>query len=226
MLILAGVTINIAVNGGLFGQAKEAQEKTIQEQGKEDIIFALSEMQIDELGNVDLQKIHDRINEYTDKINIVYDIEENTLDIEHENGYIYTIDEKMQIIFVGKDTDQAKIEINLTSTEGTNLTNSTITATLTYDAKGIEKIAYLKGKKEISDFAGDNGNPLAETSLGSKIVTIPVTENGVYTVYAKGKNGAETVNCIQIANVAPNTAIKRSNYLAQLNPSVSYNRFN
>jgi Tfp pilus assembly protein PilE len=89
MLILAGVTIAITINGGLFGQAETAKEKMIEEQGREEIYITLGEMQSVERGNLTLQKVKSEIMNYTDRIVEVGEIDEGVtpseLEVEHIN---------------------------------------------------------------------------------------------------------------------------------------------
>jgi hypothetical protein len=100
MLILAGVTISIIMNGGLFDQAQKAREETIKEAGREDILIAISNLQIDHLGQLTLETIRDEIQvkDQTGKIIGVGEIEDDELDIDHINGYTYTVDGDFNII--------------------------------------------------------------------------------------------------------------------------------
>jgi hypothetical protein len=91
MLILAGITISIAMNGGLFQQANTARENTLIERYREKIELELAEKQIEKLGQLTLAKLVEE--EYRD-IN-----EDNCVEKE---GYVYEILPNLQVKHVGK----------------------------------------------------------------------------------------------------------------------------
>jgi beta-lactamase regulating signal transducer with metallopeptidase domain len=80
MIILAGMTISIAVNGRLFQQARQAAEQTEMEKYREELEFELAQKQIEALGQLTLQ----------DLIDAGYVNEQGEIEKE---GYIYKIDE-------------------------------------------------------------------------------------------------------------------------------------
>ena len=61
MLILVGVTVTVAINGGLFDKSKEATRKTLIEREKEELTSAIATAYNVETGKVDKTKLKDAL---------------------------------------------------------------------------------------------------------------------------------------------------------------------
>ena len=61
MLILVGVTVTVAINGGLFDKSKEATRKTLIEREKEELTSAITTAYNVETGKVDKTKLKDAL---------------------------------------------------------------------------------------------------------------------------------------------------------------------
>jgi hypothetical protein len=219
MLILAGVTISIAINGGLFQQASTAKEKMTQEQGREDIIIALSEMQISELGKLDIDKIIDEgndITKYSDAIIGAEKLDSKTLEIEHKNGNIYIItfdeDDNMKVEWLGSNNNpRANIELNISSAEGENIPQITLTVMATEQKTGIQYIKLVQ-TGEIQNCGGGTAEEKNFT----------ITENGKYEVEVQttaGRISRKSI-AITITTITSITAALESNNIIS-NPNVS-----
>ena len=61
MLILVGVTVTVAINGGLFEKAKDASKKTLIEREKEELTSAIAATYNVETGKVDKEKLKEAL---------------------------------------------------------------------------------------------------------------------------------------------------------------------
>lgn len=115
LLILVGISISALTGNGLFGRAKESNEKTQEAQIKEKINLAIQEITIEELGDNSLEKIKEKLPIKLD--GLMAEIEENKIFGEY-NEYEYIIDDGLNIS-VQKATG-IKIEYSLSTTDYTN----------------------------------------------------------------------------------------------------------
>jgi hypothetical protein len=146
MLILAAVTITVAINGGLFQQANTAREKTVQEAGREDIAIILAEMQIAKKGQLTLTQIEDEENgiiSYSNgKILHVNRIDDETLEVEHQNKYTYTITGINGRIAIAEDVNKTGgirpvFENHVTTTTGGTVAGGETQVAITVDITNI-----------------------------------------------------------------------------------------
>ena len=99
MLILVGVTINLAVNGGIFDKAREGVQRTKEEVINDELTASLY---VDNKGNIDVYTTYNnakdlfasenksiKVTEPADQTQIVEGIDEITIKI--ENAYTFTI---------------------------------------------------------------------------------------------------------------------------------------
>ena len=189
LLILAGITIASFTGSGLFGHAKDAAERTIKAQLKEEIQLAIQEIQIEELpkgNNVTLESLAD--GQLVAKlIEITADLGTNEITGEYKN-YDYTIDSNLKVEIGGKiggvkPTGTAEILTTGYIFEGDGTVEIKITASITEGT--ITKIEALNGATLTTD-----------TSATEK--TFTVTQNGTYIFKILGDSG-RSVNVV--ANV-------------------------
>ena len=84
MLILVGVTVTVAINGGLFEKSKEAAKGTEIEREKEELTSAITTAYNVETGNVDRTKLKDALSGWT---------------VDGEEGGPYTVKSPKQNIY-------------------------------------------------------------------------------------------------------------------------------
>ena len=199
LLILAGIGIaTLTGDNGLFARAKQAKEKTVEGQLREEIVMAIQDIQAEELpkGNkVTLETLVDGQLESKLK-DITAELEGNEINGEYKD-YEYTIDSNLNVTINGEVTgikikgsaevqsgyvfEGSTVEIKVTA----NITEGTITgieapegATIKTDTNTTEKV-YTVNKNgayvfKITSDAGKNKNITAkvENILAAPQITV------------------------------------------------------
>jgi hypothetical protein len=89
MLILAGITINIVMNGGLFKQAQDAKDKTVLTRIKDELGIELAEMMISEV-EVGKKYTNEEIKAMLENKGYMVEIEERTIKSRKRGLCIYS----------------------------------------------------------------------------------------------------------------------------------------
>ena len=161
LLILAGISISALTNQGLFGKAKDAEDRTIKAQLKEEIDLAIQEIQIEEIpkgNNVTLETLSN--GQLQSKLTgITATLENNEITGEYKS-YYYKIDSNLNVSIEGE-------------VKG-------IRVSYTLNPEG-----YTKENVKISIAASSANGKIADIKAPSELVknedeTYTVTKNGNY----------------------------------------------
>ena len=188
LLILAAISIQALTGSGLFGKAKDAEEKTTKAQLKEEIELAIQEIHMEEIpkgNNVTLETLANGklVEKLTD---ITATLGTNEITGEYKN-YDYTIDSNLKVKIgekVGgiKPTGKAEILTTGYMFEGDGTVEIKITASIS--------------EGTITGIEAPNGTTLkSNTSATEKTYT--VSKNGIYVFTILGDSGRKanvTVN--------------------------------
>ena len=188
LLILAAISIQALTGSGLFGKAKDAEEKTTKAQLKEEIELAIQEIHMEEIpkgNNVTLETLANGklVEKLTD---ITATLGTNEITGEYKN-YDYTIDSNLKVKIgekVGgiKPTGKAEILTTGYMFEGDGTVEIKITASIS--------------EGTITEIEAPNGTTLkSNTSATEKTYT--VSKNGIYVFTILGDSGRKanvTVN--------------------------------
>lgn len=187
MLILASVTINLIINGGLIEYARNAKDETIKEQEKEIISFALVEWRLSEnVSFVDFFKTKFGATN-------VAKIDENTITVTIEQtGNKYVVSKDGNVELYNENEEGGEYTITYHKNDGTNTTyeqTATVGEEITlgtntftrdwYRLEGWYANAECTGSKitSVSDDADVYANWKVE-----KTITFDNNYNGTYTV--------------------------------------------
>ena len=193
LLILAGITIATLSNTELFEKSKQAKEENIKAQLKEEISFAIQEIQIEEEpkeNNVTLETLAN--GQLTNKLkDITAELGTNEITGEYKN-YEYTIDSKLEV----------KIEEKVSETGITG--RAEIQTGYVFDGNTIDiKVTANITEGTISKIEAPSGATLKkEISTAEKIYT--VDKNGIYIfkiIGDKGKTKNLTVDVEKILEI-------------------------
>ena len=183
LLILAAISIQALTGSGLFGKAKDAEEKTTKAQLKEEIELAIQEIHMEEIpkgNNVTLETLANGklVEKLTD---ITATLGTNEITGEYKN-YDYTIDSNLKVKIgekVGgiKPTGKAEILTTGYMFEGDGTVEIKITASIS--------------EGTITGIEAPNGTTLkSNTSATEKTYT--VSQNGTYVFKISGNSGRNT----------------------------------
>ena len=193
LLILAGITIATLSNTELFEKSKQAKEENIKAQLKEEISFAIQEIQIEEEpkgNNVTLETLAN--GQLTNKLkDITVELGTNEITGEYKN-YEYIIDSKLEV----------KIEEKVSETGITGRTE--IQTGYVFEGNTIDiKVTANITEGTISKIEAPSGATLKkEISTAEKIYT--VDKNGIYIfkiIGDKGKTKNLTVDVEKILEI-------------------------
>ena len=178
LIILAGVTINFALNKyGILNTAKDAAEKTTKEALKEQIQFQILDLQTEEITlgeNLTHEKLAEKLQE---KLDITTEVDGNEITGEYQ-GYDYTIDERFNVI-IGEKQTGISIKYTLSNEDYTNQD-----ITLTVEAKS--SVGNIRSIQ-----APDN---ITKNSNG----TYTIKNNGTYEFTAEDDKGNRKTKHYQI----------------------------
>ena len=196
LLILAGISISALNNQGLFGKAKDAEDRTIKAQLKEEIDLAIQEIQIEEIpkgNNVTLETLSN--GQLQSKLTgITATLENNEITGEYKS-YYYKIDSNLNVSIEGE-------------VKG-------IRVSYTLNPEG-----YTKEDVKISITASSTNGKVADIKAPSELVK---NEDGTYTVT---KNGIYSFEIIDETNIAmkKNITINNIDKLSPEKCEVSINK--
>ena len=187
LIILAGISISALTGSGLFGRAKEAEEKTIKAQIKEEIEMAIQEIQIDELSkgnNITLDVINKELSNKLDGI-IITNSDSNGITGEYK-GYEYFIDS----------------DFGVTIREKTKGINFSYTLTPS---------GYTNGNIVLKIFASSSNGKITNIEVPESLTrnddgTYIITKNGEYEFKitdSAGETKEQTINIEKIDKVDP-----------------------
>ena len=207
LLILAGVTINLAVNNqGIFSKAKTAGRVYSEKEATEQAGLLMSEYQMEKSqdDSLTLQKF------LTDK-GANYEEDGDNLNL-FEDGYIVTVDKNGTIISAERDAGvQPQVTAKVYTSEGKEVTSNS-------DAQNNEYITIVvENKRDLSSIDSiqvfnESGTELTEKSSSpigntSAEVSYKIVENGKYTIKVKGtKDGTQRTKTVRvtISNILTN----------------------
>lgn len=207
LLILAGVTINLAVNDqGIFSKAKTAGRVYSEKEATEQAGLLMSEYQMEKAqdDSLTLQKF------LTDK-DVNYEEDGDNLNL-FVDGYIVTVDKNGTIISAERDAGvQPKVTAKVYTSEGKEVTSDSGAQKNEYITIVVENKSDLSSIDSIQVF-NESGTELTEKSSSpigntSAEVSYKIVENGKYTIKVKGtKDGTQRTKTasITISNIIPN----------------------
>ena len=207
LLILAGVTINMAIsNNGIFSKAKTAGRVYSEKEATEQAGLLMSEYQMEKAqdDSLTLQKF------LTDK-DVNYEEDGDNLNL-FVDGYIVTVDKNGTIISAERDAGvQPKVTAKVYTSEGKEVTSDSGAQKNEYITIVVENKSDLSSIDSIQVF-NESGTELTEKSSSpigntSAEVSYKIVENGKYTIKVKGtKDGTQRTKTasITISNIIPN----------------------
>ena len=207
LLILAGVTINMAIsNNGIFSKAKTAGRVYSEKEATEQAGLLMSEYQMEKAqdDSLTLQKF------LTDK-DVNYEEDGDNLNL-FVDGYIVIVDKNGTIISAERDAGvQPKVTAKVYTSEGKEVTSDSGAQKNEYITIVVENKSDLSSIDSIQVF-NESGTELTEKSSSpigntSAEVSYKIVENGKYTIKVKGtKDGTQRTKTasITISNIIPN----------------------
>jgi len=207
LLILAGVTINMAIsNNGIFSKAKTAGRVYSEKEATEQAGLLMSEYQMEKAqdDSLTLQKF------LTDK-DVNYEEDGDNLNL-FVDGYIVTVDKNGTIISAERDAGvQPKVTAKVYTSEGKEVTSDSGTQENEYITIVVENKSDLSSMDSIQVF-NESGTELTEKSSSpigntSAEVSYKIVENGKYTIKVKGtKDGVQRTKTtsVTISNIFKN----------------------
>ena len=207
LLILAGVTINLAVNNqGIFSKAKTAGRVYSEKEATEQAGLLMSEYQMEKAQNdsLTLQKF------LADK-DVNYEEDGDNLNL-FEDGYIVTVDKNGTIISAERDAGvQPKVIAKVYTSEGKEVTSNSDAQNNEYITIVVENKSDLSSIVSIQVF-NESGTELTEKSSSpigntSAVASYKIVQNGKYTIKVKGtKDGTQRTKTasVTISNIFPN----------------------
>ena len=207
LLILAGVTINMAIsNNGIFSKAKTAGRVYSEKEATEQAGLLMLEYQMEKAqdDSLTLQKF------LTDK-DVNYEEDGDNLNL-FVDGYIVTVDKNGTIISAERDAGvQPKVTAKVYTSEGKEVTSDSGAQKNEYITIVVENKSDLSSIDSIQVF-NESGTELTEKSSSpigntSAEVSYKIVENGKYTIKVKGtKDGTQRTKTasITISNIIPN----------------------
>ena len=252
LLILAGIAISaLSGENGLFSRAKQAKEKTIESQLKEEITMAIQEIQTEELpkgNNVTLETLAEGQLESKLK-DITVELENDEINGEYKD-YEYTIDSNLNVTINGAATgvrikgnaevqsgyvfEGNTVDIKVTA----SITEGTITgieapegATIKTDTSATEKVYTVnKNGAYVFKITSDSGKTKNITAKVENILAAPqitiseVTENSFkINVENDYPNGAITEYKYSVEGTVKQQGTTDKNYtVTGLTPKTKY----
>ena len=207
LLILAGVTINLAVNNqGIFSKAKTAGRVYSEKEATEQAGLLMSEYQMEKAqdDSLTLQKF------LTDK-DVNYEEDGDNLNL-FVDGYIVTVDKNGTIISAERDAGvQPKVTAKVYTSEGKEVTSDSGAQKNEYITIVVENKSDLSSIDSIQVF-NESGTELTEKSSSpigntSAVASYKIVENGKYTIKVKGtKDGTQRTKTVRvtISNIVSN----------------------
>ena len=199
LLILAGVTINMAIsNNGIFSKAKTAGRVYSEKEATEQAGLLMSEYQMEKAqdDSLTLQKF------LTDK-GANYEEDGDNLNL-FVDGYIVTVDKNGTIISAERDAGvQPQVTAKVYTSEGKEVTSDSDTQENEYITIVVENKRDLSRIDSIQVF-NESGTELTEKSSSqigntSAEVSYKIVENGKYTIKVKGtKDGTQRTKTVSV----------------------------
>ena len=190
LLILAGIAISaLSGENGLFSRAKQAKEKTIESQLKEEITMAIQEIQTEELpkGNdVTLETlVEGQLEEKLEDITV--ELVNDEINGEYKN-YQYTITDTFDIKIDGFLEGSKPNVIHSVDTE--EIGAKKVVITINADVENDKIVEIIK--------------PDGTSEKDTNTVQYTVDKRGKYRFVIKAKNGRKTIHIVNITNILPN----------------------
>ena len=200
LLVLAGIAISsLTGENGLFARAKQAKEKTVEGQLREEIVMAIQDIQAEELpkGNkVTLETLVDGQLESKLK-DITAELEGNEINGEYKD-YEYTIDSNLNVTINGEVTG-IKIKGSAEVQSGYVFEGSTVEI----------KVTASITEGTITGIEAPEGTTLkTDTSTTEKVYT--VNKNGAYTFKIRSDGGKTKNITANVENILSAPQIKIS----------------
>lgn len=195
LLILAGIAVAMLTGeNGILNQASKAGEETIKAQLKEEIEFAISEIQIEELPEGRTVTLETLKNKLPEKLEgLTAELGENEITGEYKD-YEYHIDSNFKVTILDKNIGEKPIITYSLDTEEVGATQVMITVTANITNGTIVEIIKPDGTKE------ENTNTVSYT----------VNKSGKYVFQAKASNGRKASCTVTITNILPSKPIINS----------------
>ncbi|MCI8291710.1 MAG: hypothetical protein HFJ25_05655 [Clostridia bacterium] len=185
LLILAGISVNLIIQGGILDKAQKTGENYKEQVARERLEIVLGELQTDKY----IENSYNR-NEYIDnKLS-----KENMIvvgDIVIVDDWKFEIDRDVPKIgtSLGKGNQNEEIKITAESTIRQDYVNATIKVNIEYEGNITEII--IKGESI----------QVPEKIEGAYVIEKEVVENGIYTIYAKDEQGNYKIGKIEITEI-------------------------
>ena len=207
LLILAGVTLRIVMNGGIISKSQTAVDKYTEESAREKLSLALVEYKMGILSgeSKDLQK------DYLDKINAeIIDITDIEYVIELD-GYEFVVDKATLKIISGSKSGGVKpiVEVSKYQQDGSKIVEGEKYETLVLTVKVSNKSELTSIDEVIlKDEKGNIINPI-ESIIGDSTAdkSFIINKNGKYTAIVKGtknevqKRGKKEIEVNSVTNI-------------------------
>ena len=185
LLILAGITIQVVLQGGIIRQANNAGEQYKIEQARDKLSVTLSNAQIQKVTNSEYNQ-----NNYLDELILKEVLNSKVMgDVAIVDGYAFTLDRSVPKIgkYVGKETELVFPELKTNVTIAADRKTATITITAKEEKDGIKKIEVLQEGIVIKTYTYENRKDEIQE-------TCTVSRNGKYVIKA---TAALTANKIE-----------------------------
>ena len=185
LLILAGISVNLIIQGGILDKAQKTGENYKEQVARERLEIVLGELQTDKY----IENSYNR-NEYIDnKLS-----KENMIvvgDIVIVDDWKFEIDRNVPKIgtSLGKGNQNEEIKITAESTIRQDYVNATLKVNIEYEGNITEII--IKGESI----------QVPEKIDGAYVIEKEVVENGIYTIYAKDEQGNYKIGKIEITEI-------------------------
>ena len=186
LLILAGVTIRLIIgNEGLIGKAQKTGEAYLEQEAREKLEIALADLRIDKYRDSSYNS-----EEYIDK-----KLEKQEMivigDIVIVNDWKFEIDRSVPKIgnSLGKGTQNEEIKISAEAKIREDYVNANILGNIAYD--GVISEIIINGETI----------EVPEKVDGTYAINKEITENGIYTIYAKDENGNYKIAKVEVTDI-------------------------
>ena len=227
LLILAGVTLRIVMNGGIINKSQTAVDKYDYEEAKEKLTLALWDCKMGVIsgGDTNLQSYLDKINaEITDTTDTEYVIE---LD-----GYEFIVDKITLKIISGTKSGGVKpiVDVSIYQQDGSKIVEGEKYETLALTVKVSNKkelisIDEITLKNEKGNIINPTENVIGDSTADKSFI---INKNGKYTSIVKGtkdeiqKIGKKEIEVNSITNII--YTVSYTNGIDNMNLLVTYDK--
>ena len=184
LLILAGITIQVVLQGGIIGQANNAGEQYKIAAAREKLSITLSSAQMDKATNIKYNQ-----EDYLDEFIVNNTSNTEVIDnIVITDGYAFELDRSVPKIgeYLGKKEELVFPEVSTTVTLAEDYKTATITINAKEETNGISKIEVLQGGYVLETYTYENKKePIIENYIAKYNGTYVIKVYANFTVKEK-----------------------------------------